>query len=68
MRFWDHTLQMGNDIEYSLVILALIAGVGFGIVHLAAFVMRAVSKPFPCTAEGGSASQPPACHSESILF
>jgi hypothetical protein len=41
--FWDHTLQTGNDIEYSLVILALVAGAGFGIVHVAAFVMRAVS-------------------------
>lgn len=41
--FWDHTLQTGNDIEYSLVILALVAGVAFGIVHVAAIVMRAVS-------------------------
>ncbi len=40
--FWDHTLQTGNDIEYSLVILALVAGAGFGIVHVA-IVMRAVS-------------------------
>jgi hypothetical protein len=24
--FWDHTLQTGNDIEYSLVIVVLIVG------------------------------------------
>jgi len=41
--FWDHTLQTGNDIEYSLVTLALVAGAGFGIVHAIAIVMRAVS-------------------------
>ena len=41
--FWDHTLQTGNDIEYGLVILALVAGAGFGLVHVSAIVMRAVS-------------------------
>lgn len=44
--FWDHTLQTGSDIEYSLVILALVAGAGFGIVHVAAIVMRAVSQAY----------------------
>ncbi len=34
--FWDHTVQTGNDIEYSLVMLVLIAGAGFGLTHVAA--------------------------------
>lgn len=41
--FWDHTLQTGNDIEYSLVIVVLIAGAGFGLTHLAAVAMCTVS-------------------------
>ncbi len=41
--FWDHTLQTGNDIEYSLVMVALVAGAGFGLAHVAAIVMRTVS-------------------------
>ena len=41
--FWDHTLQTGNDIEYRLVIVALIAGAGFGLTHVAAVGMRGVS-------------------------
>src|SRR5579864_3654374 len=40
--FWDHTPQTGNDIEYSLVIVVLIAGAGFGLTRVAA-VMRTVS-------------------------
>lgn len=45
--FWDHTLQTGNDMEYSLVMVAWVAGAGFGIVHLAALVMRTAS-PTSC--------------------
>src|SRR6266478_8504668 len=41
---WGHTLQTGNDIEYTLVILALVAGAGIGLVHVGAIVMRAVSR------------------------
>src|SRR3979490_3426667 len=41
--FWDHTLQTGNDIEYSLVIVALVAGAGFGLAQVAGMVMRTVS-------------------------
>ena len=41
--FWDHTLQTGNDIEYSLVTVALVAGAGFGIAHVVVIVMRTVS-------------------------
>ena len=41
--FWDHTLQTGSDIEYSLVIVVLVAGAGFGLAHVAAVTMRAVS-------------------------
>jgi hypothetical protein len=41
--FWDKTLQTGNDIEYSLVMVALVAGSGFGIAHVAAIVMRNAS-------------------------
>src|ERR1700704_1493119 len=42
--FWDHTLQKGNDIEYSLVVVALVAGAVYG---LAAIVMRTAS-PTSC--------------------
>jgi len=31
--YWDNTFQAGNDIEYSTVIVALIAGAGFGIAY-----------------------------------
>jgi hypothetical protein len=41
--FWDHTLQTGNDIEYSLVMVALIAGAGFWVAHVAAVTTRTVS-------------------------
>jgi hypothetical protein len=41
--FWDHTLQTGNDIEYSLVIVVLIAGAGFGLTGVAAVAMRTVT-------------------------
>ncbi len=41
--FWDHTLQTGNDIEYSLVMVALIAGAGFGLAHVVAVLIRTVS-------------------------
>lgn len=41
--FWDHTLQTGNDIEYTLVIVALVAGAGFGLAHVAAVVTNTVS-------------------------
>jgi hypothetical protein len=41
--FWDHTLQTGNDIEYTLVIVALVAGAGFGLAHVAAVVTSTVS-------------------------
>lgn len=41
--FWDHTLQTGNDIEYSLVIVVLIVGAGIGLTHVAAVATRTVS-------------------------
>jgi hypothetical protein len=41
--FWDHTLETGNDTEYSLVIVALVAGAGFGVAHVAAVTLRTVS-------------------------
>jgi hypothetical protein len=41
--FWDHTLQTGNDIEYSLVIVVLIVGAGFGLSRVASVAMRIVS-------------------------
>jgi len=30
---WDHTLQTGNDTEYTLVILALCMGVAYSFAH-----------------------------------
>jgi len=41
--FWEHTLQTGNDLEYSLVIVVLIAGAGFGLTGVAAVAMRTVT-------------------------
>jgi len=41
--FWDHTLQTGNDIEYSLVIVVMIVGAGFGLTHVAAVLTRTES-------------------------
>src|SRR5438034_11519587 len=34
---WDHTIQTGNDTEYTLVILALCAGVAYS---LARFIVK----------------------------
>jgi Ca2+/Na+ antiporter len=31
---WDHTLQTGNDMEYTLVVLALCIGIVFALVRL----------------------------------
>ena len=58
--FWDHTLQTGNDIEYSLVIVVLIAGAGFGLTHVVAVATRTVSL-MSClsTSLGGSNSSAP---------
>ena len=62
--FWDNPLQTGNDIEYSLVIVALIAGAGFGLIRVAGRVMRAVSMMSfllsPLPASGSWASFPTA--------
>jgi hypothetical protein len=41
---WDHTLQTGNDVEYTLVMVALVAGAGFGLAHVAAVVTSTVSR------------------------
>ena len=43
---WDNTLQTGNDIEYSTVIVALIAGAVLGLAHVAAAVLRTVVATF----------------------
>src|SRR4029077_7735586 len=43
---WDHTLQTGNDIEYSTFIVALIAGAVLGSAQVAAMLMRAASVTF----------------------
>ena len=40
---WDNTLQTGNDLEYSTVVVALIAGAVLGLVHCAAVVLRTVT-------------------------
>jgi hypothetical protein len=40
---WDNTFQTGNDIEYSTVIVALIAGTAIAFAHVAAVVLRRVS-------------------------
>jgi len=43
---WDNTPLTGNDIEYSTVIVALIAGAVFAIAHVAAIALRAISAKF----------------------
>src|SRR5579864_2806607 len=61
--FWDHTLQTGNDIEYSLVIVVLIVGAGFGLTHVAAVAMQTLSISFllsPLRASYSRASLPAA--------
>ena len=40
---WDNTFQTGNDIEYSTVIVALIAGAAIGFADVAAIVLRTES-------------------------
>ena len=40
---WDNTLQTGNDVEYSTVMVALVAGAVIGFAHVAAIVLRTVS-------------------------
>jgi len=40
---WDNTFQTGNDIEYSTVIVVLIAGAVVGFAHVAASVLHTVS-------------------------
>ena len=71
--FWDHTLQTGNEIEYGLVIVALVAGAGFGLVRVAAvamttgflkscllssFVALSACTPLPFPSTGYSPPQP----------
>jgi hypothetical protein len=63
--YWDQTVQTGNDIEYSLVVLALVAGAAFGLAHAAANAAFTVSStsytlpPFVAFLSGSPAS--PAC-------
>jgi hypothetical protein len=40
---WDNTFQTGNDIEYSTVIVVLIAGAAIAFAQVAAVVLRTVS-------------------------
>ena len=42
---WDNTFQTGNDIEYSTVIVVLIAGAVIGFARIAALVVRTASAP-----------------------
>jgi hypothetical protein len=61
--FWDDTLQTGNDIEYSLVIVVLIVGASFGLSRVAAAAMQMVSISFfssPLRASRSWASLPAA--------
>jgi hypothetical protein len=60
---WDNTFQTGNDIEYSTVIVALIAGAVIGFAHVAAIVLRTVSstsRPLPFFATYSSITPSPA--------
>ena len=44
---WDSTSQTGNDIEYSTVIVALMAGAVLGLAHVAVTAHRTVSATCP---------------------
>jgi len=37
--YWDHTIQTGNDTEYTLVVLALCIGIVFAVVRLAITIL-----------------------------
>lgn len=41
--YWDNTFQTGYDIEYSTVIVVLVAGAVIAFAHLAAALIRLVS-------------------------
>jgi len=49
---WDHTIQTGNDIEYTLVVLALCVGVAYSFARfifksaLLGFVAKSVSASY----------------------
>ena len=42
---WDNTFRTGNDVEYSTVIVVLIAGAVIAFAHIAALVLRTMSSP-----------------------
>jgi len=42
---WDHTIQTGNDTEYTLVVLGLCVGVAY---LLARFIFKSVLLSFVC--------------------
>ena len=42
---WDNTFRTGNDVESSVIIAALAAGIAFGITFTAAGAMLCVSTP-----------------------
>jgi hypothetical protein len=46
---WDHTLQTGNDTEYTLVVIAVCAGAGFSVFRFTSFLTLAAleSKVYP---------------------
>lgn len=58
--FWDHTLQTGSDIEYGLVIVALVAGAGFGLVHGDAVASRSALLILLSSFVSSSSCAPPA--------
>jgi hypothetical protein len=40
---WDHTIQTGNDTEYTVVLLALCVGVVYSLARLIVMVSRSLS-------------------------
>ena len=66
---WDHTIQTGNDTEYTLVLLALCVGVAYSFARfifkstLLGFVAKSVS---PTCAQKSSFSGP--CSLTVLLF
>lgn len=41
--YWDNTFQTGNDIEYSMVIVALVAAAVVGLAQVSGLALRTVS-------------------------
>ena len=71
---WDHTLATGQDVDFSVVLVAVIAGAVFGLAHAASAIIRArsISQHFSCllteTGPKALALTPQISHSPPIIL